>query len=48
MDNLFYCNNCNTVNNSIDKDITERLYKENNYDDCVTVFGNNAGDDDVQ
>ena len=48
MDNLFYCNNCITVNNSIDKDITERLYKGNNNDDCVSAFSNNVGDDDIQ
>ena len=45
--NKFYCNNCITVNNSIDNDITKRLYTRNNNDDCVTVFGNSKGDDDI-
>ena len=45
--NKYYCNNCITVNNSIDNDITKRLYTRNNNDDCVTVFGNSKGDDDI-
>ena len=48
MGHEFYCNNCITVNNSIDNDFTERLYKGNDNDDCVTVFGNNEGDNGIQ
>ena len=48
MNYVCYCNNCFIVNNSIDKDNTGRSFKENYNDDCVTVFGNNAGNDDVQ
>ena len=48
VDDEFYCNTFITVNNYIDKDITDRLYKGNNNDDCVTIFGNNASDDDIQ
>ena len=46
--NKYYCNNCITVNNSIDNDITEHLFIGRNNDDCVNPFRNNDGDDNIQ
>ena len=43
-----YCNNYFTVNQSIHNDTSERIFSGSNNDDCVTVFGNNVGDDDIQ
>ena len=48
MNNDNYRNNYITVNNSIDNDITERSFTGNKNDDCITVFGNNESDDDIQ
>ena len=48
VNNINYCNNCVTVNKSTDTDNTERVLEEDYNDDCVTIFGSNVGDDDVQ
>ena len=48
MENKYYCNNCITVKKYIDNDTTERLFMGGNNDNCVTVFRNNEGDDDIQ
>ena len=47
-DNKYYCNDCFTVNQSIHNDTSERIFSGSNNDDCVTVFGNNEGDEDIQ
>ena len=43
-----YCNNSFTVNQSIHNDTSDCIFSGSNNDDCVTVFGNNVGDDDIQ
>ena len=48
LENKYYCNNCFTVNKSIDNDTSERLFIGSNNDDCVTVFRNNEGGEDIQ
>ena len=42
-----YCNNSFTVNKSISNDTSDRIYSKSNNDDCVTVFGDNVVDVDV-
>ena len=48
MNSVNNCNKCFIANKCTDKDNTERAFEEDYNDGCVTVFGNNAGDDDVQ
>ena len=47
MENKYYFNNCITVNKSIDNDTSERLFMGSNNNDCVTVFRNNEGYEDI-
>ena len=48
LENIYFCNNNFTINKSIDKDTSERLFRGSNNDDCVTFYRNNEGDEDIQ
>ena len=48
MENQYYCNNCFTINKSIHNDISELIFRGSNNNECVTVFGNNEDDEDIQ
>ena len=48
VNNKNYCHNCVIANKCTDKDNTERVFEENYNEECVTVLGNNAVDDDIQ
>ena len=47
-ENQYYCNKYFTLNKSIHNDTSERIFRGSKNDDCVTVFGNNEGDEDIQ
>ena len=47
IEKIDYCNNSFTVNQSKSNNTSDRIYSESNNDDCVTVFGDNVVDDDV-